>query len=89
MSAEIRAKSVVHSPDWTAWRRGTEMAILSTGGYHGEQAPSLHARVQGPGRFGAADPTASAAALCRVHQIRDSLLYRWKQEFLDRAPRVF
>lgn len=31
----------------------------------------------------------SAAELCRAHQIKDSLLYRWKQEFLERAPRVF
>jgi transposase-like protein len=31
----------------------------------------------------------SAAELCRQHQIKDSLLYRWKQEFLERAPRVF
>lgn len=31
----------------------------------------------------------SAGEICRVHQIKDSLLYRWKQEFLERAGRVF
>ncbi len=31
----------------------------------------------------------SAGEICRVHQIKDSLLYRWKQEFLERAPSVF
>lgn len=31
----------------------------------------------------------SAAELCRAHQIKDSLLYRWKQEFVERAPRLF
>jgi transposase-like protein len=31
----------------------------------------------------------SASAICRQHQIKDSLLYRWKQEFLERAPQVF
>lgn len=31
----------------------------------------------------------SPGEICRTHQIKDSLLYRWKQEFLDRAPRVF
>ena len=31
----------------------------------------------------------SAAEICRTHQIKDSLLYRWKQEFLERASQVF
>jgi transposase-like protein len=31
----------------------------------------------------------SASEICRQHQIKDSLLYRWKQEFLERAPQVF
>jgi transposase len=31
----------------------------------------------------------SAAEICRTHQLKDSLLYRWKQEFLERAPRAF
>ena len=31
----------------------------------------------------------SAGEICRVHQIKDSLLYRWKQEFVERAPSVF
>lgn len=31
----------------------------------------------------------SPGEICRVHQIKDSLLYRWKQEFLERAPRAF
>jgi transposase-like protein len=31
----------------------------------------------------------TASEICREHQIKDSLLYRWKQEFLDRAPAIF
>jgi transposase len=31
----------------------------------------------------------SAGEICRVHQIKDSLLYRWKQEFLERSASVF
>ena len=31
----------------------------------------------------------SAVELCRQHEIKDSLLYRWKQEFLEAAPRAF
>jgi transposase len=31
----------------------------------------------------------TSSAICRQHQIKDSLLYRWKQEFLERAPQVF
>ncbi|MDH7556601.1 MAG: transposase, partial [Candidatus Methanosuratincola sp.] len=27
--------------------------------------------------------------LCREHGIKESLLCRWRQEFLERAPRVF
>jgi transposase-like protein len=31
----------------------------------------------------------SAAQVCQEHQIKDSLLSRWKQEFLEHAPQVF
>jgi len=31
----------------------------------------------------------TAGEICRVHQIKDSLLYRWRQEFMERAPSVF
>ena len=31
----------------------------------------------------------SAVEICRQHAIKDSLLYRWKQEFLEGAPRAF
>ena len=31
----------------------------------------------------------TASEICRQHQLKDSLLYRWKQEFLERAPQVF
>jgi len=31
----------------------------------------------------------TAGGICRGHQIKDSLLYGWKQEFLERAPSVF
>ncbi len=27
--------------------------------------------------------------LCQEHKIADALLYRWKQEFLERAPSLF
>jgi transposase-like protein len=33
--------------------------------------------------------THTASEICRQHQIKDSLLYRWRQEFLERAPQVF
>jgi transposase-like protein len=31
----------------------------------------------------------SAAQLCREHQISESLLSRWKQQFLEQAPQIF
>ena len=31
----------------------------------------------------------SGAWVCREHQIKDSVLSRWKQEFIERAPRLF
>ena len=31
----------------------------------------------------------SAAELCREHHLKDSLLYRWKQEFLNDAAQIF
>jgi transposase-like protein len=31
----------------------------------------------------------TASEICRQHQLKDSLLYRWKQEFLERAPQAF
>ena len=31
----------------------------------------------------------SPGEICRQHQIKDSLLYRWKQEFLERAPLIY
>lgn len=31
----------------------------------------------------------SAAEVCREHQLKDSLVYRWKDEFLKQAPKVF
>lgn len=31
----------------------------------------------------------SVAQISRDYQIKDSLLYRWKAEFLERAPQVF
>lgn len=31
----------------------------------------------------------SASEICRQHQLKDSLLYRWKQQLLERAPQVF
>ena len=29
------------------------------------------------------------AQLCRERNIKDSLYYKWRQEFLDRAPEIF
>ncbi len=31
----------------------------------------------------------TVAELCREHQLKDTLVYRWKDEFLARASRVF
>jgi len=31
----------------------------------------------------------SAAQLCREHGIKETLLSRWKQEFIERSPDVF
>jgi transposase-like protein len=31
----------------------------------------------------------TSSQLCQEHKITDTLLYRWKQEFLERAPSVF
>jgi transposase len=31
----------------------------------------------------------SGAQVCREHQIKDSVLSRWKQEFIERAPHLF
>ena len=31
----------------------------------------------------------TASQICRERNITDKLLYRWKQEFLERAPGVF
>lgn len=31
----------------------------------------------------------SVAQISREYQIKDSLLYRWKADFLERAPQVF
>jgi transposase len=31
----------------------------------------------------------SVAQISREYQLKDSLLYRWKAEFLERAPQVF
>jgi transposase-like protein len=33
--------------------------------------------------------TLSMAQLCREHELKDQLLYRWKAEFLERADTVF
>ncbi len=30
-----------------------------------------------------------AVEICRKYQLKDSMLYRWKQEFLERAPAIF
>ena len=31
----------------------------------------------------------SAAQVCREHDIKETLLSRWKQEFIERAPELF
>lgn len=31
----------------------------------------------------------SAAQVCREHSLKDTLLARWKQEFIERAPELF
>ncbi len=31
----------------------------------------------------------SGAQVCREHQIKDSVLSRWKQEFIERTPQLF
>jgi transposase-like protein len=31
----------------------------------------------------------SAAELCREHHLKDSVVYRWKQEFLNDAAQIF
>ena len=31
----------------------------------------------------------NGARVCREHQIKDSVLSRWKQEFIERAPQLF
>ena len=31
----------------------------------------------------------SIAQLCRDREIKDSLYYKWRQEFLERAPQLF
>ncbi len=31
----------------------------------------------------------SKAQICRERNITDSLLYRWEQEFMDKAPSIF
>ena len=31
----------------------------------------------------------SGAQVCREHRIKDSVLSRWKQEFIERAPQLF
>lgn len=33
--------------------------------------------------------TKGAAQICREHQIKDTVLARWKQEFITRAPELF
>jgi transposase len=30
-----------------------------------------------------------AAQICREHSLKDTLLARWKQEFIERAPELF
>lgn len=29
------------------------------------------------------------AQVCREHRLKDSVVYRWRQQFIDRAPLVF
>jgi len=31
----------------------------------------------------------SAAEICREHQLKETVFYRWKDEFLRQAPKVF
>ncbi len=31
----------------------------------------------------------SGAQVCREHRIKDTVLSRWKQEFIERAPQLF
>jgi transposase-like protein len=31
----------------------------------------------------------SAVQVCREHQLKDTVLSRWKREFVERSPRVF
>ena len=31
----------------------------------------------------------SGGQVCREHQIKDTVLSRWKQEFIERAPQLF
>ena len=31
----------------------------------------------------------SGAQVCREHQIKDSVMSRWKKEFIERAPQLF
>ena len=31
----------------------------------------------------------SAAQVCREHQLKDTVLSRWKREFVERSPQVF
>jgi transposase-like protein len=31
----------------------------------------------------------SAAQVCREHQLKDTVLSRWKREFVERSPKVF
>ena len=33
--------------------------------------------------------TKGGAQVCREHQIKDSVLSRWTQEFIERAPQLF
>jgi len=33
--------------------------------------------------------TKTMAQLCREHRLKDSLVYRWRQQFIERAPLVF
>ncbi len=33
--------------------------------------------------------TKSGAQACREHRIKESVLSRWKQEFIERSPQVF
>ena len=33
--------------------------------------------------------TKSAAQVCREHQLKDTVVSRWKREFVERSPQVF